>query len=202
MLSAKIFLLSPANMSGVRARQLCSLHANFPVARLYRSPDGVPIGQAFSFMSGLYFRGKITYAQRFTTVPDTCRDPGIYIIAPGFGLVPPEWMIDGRRMRRLRRIPVDPGSRAYRKPLEEHAAALAAKLPAGAGVVLLGSIATGKYVDLLLPIFRDRLLFPRSFEGRGDMSRGALMLAAARTGEELEYMTFAERTRVHTAHSP
>lgn len=195
MISAKIFLLSPANMSGVRARQLCSPRANFPAARLYQSADGVPIGQAFSFMSGLYFRGKITYAQRFTAPPDTSRDPGIYIIAPGFGLVPPEWMIDGRRMKRLRRIPVDPDSRAYRKPLEEHAAALAARLPAEIGVVLLGSIATGKYVDLLLPIFKDRLLFPRSFEGRGDMSRGALMLAAARTGEELEYMTFAARNR-------
>lgn len=194
MSSAKVFLLSPADVSGVRARQLCSPRANFPAARLFQSTSGVPIGQAFSFMSGLYFRGKIAYARRFTAPPDLV-ETGIYVIAPGFGLVSPEWTIDDRRMKRLRRVPVDPGKRAYRKPLEEHAAALAARLPAEMSVVLLGSIATGKYVDLLWPIFGDRLVFPRSFVGIGDMSRGALMLAAARSGEELDYMTFTARNR-------
>lgn len=195
MPSAKIFLLSPADTKGVRARQMCSPRANFPAARLYQSENGVPIGQAFSFMSGLYFRGKIAYAERFTATSGIGVDSSIYVIAPGFGLVPPDWMIDRRRMSRLRRIPVDPASRAYRKPLVEDALKLAARLHAGMNVVLLGSIATGKYLDLLGPIFGDRLLLPRSFVGRGDMSRGALMLGAARSGEELEYMTLAARDR-------
>ncbi len=185
----KIFLLSPADVSGVRARQLCSPRATFPIARLFQSADGLPIGEAFSFMSGLYFRGKIAYARRFSAPPVMGEDSSIYVIAPGFGLVPPEWVIDIGRMKRLRRVPVDLTSKAYRKPLEEHAATLAARLPE-TDVVLLGSIATGKYVNLLGPIFGDRLLFPQSFMGLGDMSRGALMLAAARSGVELEYITF------------
>jgi hypothetical protein len=62
-------------------------------------------------------------------------------------------------------------------------------------VVLLGSIATGKYVDTLLPVLGERLLFPREFIGRGDMSRGGLMLRAAKLGEELEYMPVAGAIR-------
>src|SRR2546426_247399 len=53
--------------------------------------------------------------------------------------------------------------------------------------VLLGSIATGKYADLLLDILGDRLLFPPSFVGRGDMSRGGLLLRCVRAGMELPY---------------
>jgi hypothetical protein len=54
-------------------------------------------------------------------------------------------------------------------------------------VVLLGSVARGKYVDVLLPIFGDRLRFPIEFVGRGDMSRGGLLLRAAASGVELVY---------------
>src|SRR5262249_32645808 len=53
--------------------------------------------------------------------------------------------------------------------------------------VLLGSIASDKYVELLLEILGQRLLFPVDFVGRGDMSRGGLMLRAARSGTELPY---------------
>ena len=183
----RIFLLSPANMRGIRARQLCSPRAKFAAARLLRSPAGVPIGQAFLFTSGLYFRGKLAYATRFAVPPATSAGVGIYVIAPGFGLVSPDWALDAEKIKRLQRTPVDPKSRAYRKPLEKHAEALAATLDGSVEVVLLGSIATGKYLDPLRPIFGDRLLFPRCFVGLGDMSRGALLLRAAACGEELEY---------------
>jgi hypothetical protein len=138
----------------------------------------------------LYFRGKITYAKQFSAPPLGWTDAATYIITPGFGLVPPDWSLNITRMKQLQRTPVDPKSRAYREPLENHAEALAeriGRLDTEAGVVLLGSIATGKYVDLLWPIFQERLLFPRCFEGIGDMSRGALMLRAAQSGEELDY---------------
>ena len=59
--------------------------------------------------------------------------------------------------------------------------------------MLLGSIATGKYLDLLLPILGERLLFPRAFAGVGDMRRGAMLLRAAASGEELEYAAAAHR---------
>ena len=54
-------------------------------------------------------------------------------------------------------------------------------------MVLLGSVASGKYVDVLLPILGDRLRYPTAFVGRGDMSRGGLMLRSAASGDELEY---------------
>jgi hypothetical protein len=61
--------------------------------------------------------------------------------------------------------------------------------------VLLGSIATGKYVDVLLEVIGERLLFPTDFVGRGDMSRGALLLRAARDGKELIYEPVAGAIR-------
>jgi hypothetical protein len=186
----KIFLLSPALMSGVRAKQLMSPRAQFTAAESFRSSEGVTIAEAFSFMSCLYFRGKIAYATQFAAPPLGWTGAATYIITPGFGLVPPDWSLNITRMRQLQRTSVDPKSRAYRQPLENHAEELAeriGRLDTEAAVVLLGSIATGKYVDLLWPIFQERLLYPRSFAGIGDMSRGALMLRAARSGEELEY---------------
>jgi hypothetical protein len=187
-MAAKIFLLSPASTSGVRAKQLMSPNAKFDAARLYRSEEGVPIAVAFAFMSALYFRGKIAYALHFARAAEGT-GYGIYIIAPGFGLVPPDWRITPERMKTMAKTPVDATKRAYRKPLERDATTLAAQLGADAEVVLLGSVASGKYVDILWPIFRDRLRFPATFAGLGDMSRGGLMLRAVRANRELEYTT-------------
>jgi hypothetical protein len=181
-----IFILSPANASGVRARQLTAAQASFAAARSYQSTEGVRIDEAFSFMSALYFRGKIAYATRFAR---SSSGNGVHVIAPGFGLVSPDWRIDRQRMRRLRNTAVDARKSGYRKSLETSARALVAGLPDDARIVLLGSIATGKYVDILWPLLGSKLLFPAAFVGLGDMSRGAMMLRSARTGEELEYTT-------------
>ena len=62
-------------------------------------------------------------------------------------------------------------------------------------IVLLGSIATPKYVDPLLEIFGERLLFPAEFAGRGDMSRGGLMLRCVSAGVQLTYVPLASATR-------
>ena len=70
---------------------------------------------------------------------------------------------------------------------EHDARALAARIDDDTQVVLLGSVASGKYVDILLPVFGDRLRFPAIFAGLGDMSRGGLLLRAARADRELEY---------------
>lgn len=175
-----VFLLSPASLNGLRAKQLMSPRANFEAARLYRSPEGVPIATAFAFMSALYFRGKVAYALHFA------EPENIFVIAPGFGLVPPDWRITAERMKVLKRTPVDVSKRTYIKPLIRDAMMVAEKHPDGE-VVLLGSVATGKYVDVLLPIFGDRLRFPAMFAGLGDMSRGGLMLRAVRANRELEY---------------
>jgi hypothetical protein len=178
---ARIFLLSPASLNGLRAKQLMSPRAKFDAALMYQSPEGVPIGLAFAFMSALYFRGKITYAMHFGGVE------GTRVIAPGFGLVRPDWRITEERMKVMRRTEVDVAVRNYRKPLERDARELAGTVDPAASIVLLGSVASGKYVDVLWPIFGSRLVFPTIFAGLGDMSRGGLLLRAARADTELEY---------------
>jgi hypothetical protein len=188
-MSPRLFLLSPANLSGTRAAQLASPRASFEAARRYRSPEGVPIADAFEFMSSLYFRGKIAYARRFAVPSPVVGGSGVFVITSGYGLVPPEWPLTEERMKRMKKIDVDVSTRSYTKPLKEHAQLLARALEPDAEIVLLGSVATGKYVDVLRPILGDRLRFPALFAGLGDMSRGGLMLRAARLGRELQYTT-------------
>ena len=172
----------------------------FAAAQRYRTEEGVEIGDAFAFMSALYFRGKIAYARQFAVPSPVIGGDGIFIITSGYGLVPPDWRITEERMKRMRRIDIDVDARSYVKPLREHAQLIARALDQEgddtAEVVLLGSVATGKYVDVLWPILGKRLRFPAAFAGLGDMARGGLMLRAAPAGEELEYTTLdANRKR-------
>ena len=178
-----VFLLSPANTSGLRAKQLTSPNSNFQAAQLYRSDEGVPIAVAFAFMSALYFRGKIAYALHFAPIEN------IFVITAGFGLVSPDWRITPERLKTMSRTPIDSKKRNYREPLERDALGLAERLDDDAQVVLLGSVASGKYVDILWPIFESRLRFPSAFAGLGDMARGGLMLRAVRADKELSYTT-------------
>ncbi len=185
----RLFLLSPANLNGLRAKMVTSPRAKFELAVQYRSEGGVPIGDAFAFMSSLYFRGKIAYARRFAVLSPVIGGDGIFIITSGYGLVPPDWRLNEERMKKMKKIDVDAATRSYTKPLKEHAELLKKALEDDAEVVLLGSIATGKYVDVLRPILGPHLRFPKLFAGLGDMARGGLMLRAARAGKELEYTT-------------
>ena len=58
----RIFLLSPANIAGIRAGQIMSGHARSDLAIRLRD-GGAPLGEVFSFISGLYFCGKLAYAR-------------------------------------------------------------------------------------------------------------------------------------------
>ena len=180
----RIFLLSPASCAGERGRQLLAPRAAFELARRVRR-EGAPLGEVFSFVSALYFRGKLAYAQRFAAPPAGC--PGVLVITAGRGLLAPETVITARDLRDFARVPIDAEEHRYARPLREGAHALRDRMPESAEIVLLGSIATPKYVDVLLAAFGSSLLFPGDFVGRGDMSRGGLLLRAARAGEELGY---------------
>jgi hypothetical protein len=173
---SRIFLLSPANCRGTRGKQASSPRATFAVAEQLRSPDGVAIGDLFAFVSGLYFRGKLTYARRFAAPPEPGHPivgAGIHVITPNAGLRPPETRVTREAFHKFSGAEVHPDNAAYRRPLEQSARALAGELCGACDVVLLGSIASPKYVDVLLAIFGDRLVFPVDFVGRGDMSRAA-----------------------------
>jgi hypothetical protein len=190
-----VFLLSPANCSGTRARQVVSPRARFPLAERLRSSEGAPIGELFAFVSGLYFRGKLTYARRFAAPPARDGVGGVLVITPDAGLWSPDARVTVSTLQRFADTDVDSGNPAYRCPLERSAAALAAGAGPACDVVLLGSIASPKYVDVLVAIFGERLLFPIEFVGRGDMSRGGLLLRRAAAGDELQYVPVAGAVR-------
>jgi hypothetical protein len=180
----RIFLLSPASTAGKRCQQLLAGDASFPLARRVQH-GGAPLGELFSFLSALYFRGKLTYAQRFAAPPAGC--PGVLVITPGRGLLAPEAMLTRADLQAFAEVGIDATDARYAAPLCAAAGELRERLGSDGEVVLLGSIATPKYVDVLLPAFAKSLLFPRDFVGRGDMSRGGLLLRAARDGVELAY---------------
>lgn len=181
----RIFLLSPAKVSGVRARLLLNKRAPFALARQFHTA-GLSLAEIFSFASALYFRGKITYARRFAEVG---RGEIIRVITANAGLVDPERVLTPAALRAFGRVDIHEDNPRYHKPLRRDADQLARSLGPDDAVILLGSIATGKYRDVLLEIFGDRLVFPRDFVGRGDMSRGGLLLRAAREGTELPYIS-------------
>ena len=180
-----VFLLSPAFCGGRRASILLNTRSQAVTALEFRS-GRMSLGRAFAFMSGLYFRGKLTYAERFG-------EP--LVIAPGWGLVPPRRTVTHAELAAIARVGVDANDARFTDPLARDASALALARSPETRIVLLGSIATGKYVDVLDRVFGERLLFPSDFVGRGDMSRGGLLLRAARGGEELPYRPIAGAAR-------
>jgi hypothetical protein len=182
--AGRIFLLSPASCSGLRARMVLRREASFDLARRLRTPEGAPLGDVFSFLSGLYFRGKLAYAREFARPPEGA--PGVFIITAGAGLWPADDFVTLTHLRSFARIAIDAAEPRYRRPLARASEELARRAD-GCEIVLLGSIASGKYVDILGKVFGERLLFPAEFVGRGDMSRGGLLLRRVREGTELDY---------------
>jgi len=178
----RLFLLSPASTSGKRAGLLFNPDAPFELARRLRESGGVPIGEVFSFLSGLYFRGKLSYARLFANPAGAIR-----VITSDRGLVSPDQLVTLDDLRAMSRVPIDHAHDPYRSSLERDARSIAAELSPASEVVLLGSIATDKYIGVLTEVFREQLFFPADFVGRGDMSRGGLMLRCAREGRELDY---------------
>jgi len=190
----RVFLLSPANCNGTRARQVLSPNAQFATAVALRSRRGAMLGEVFAFVSGLYFRGKLTYAMRFASPPDPDNPMigiGVHVITPNAGLRSPDTYVTHRAVCAFADGDIDPANSSYRRPLEKSARTLAREIGGECEVVLLGSVASPKYVSVLLDIFGDRLRFPVDFIGRGDMSRGGLLLRKAREGVELDYAPLA-----------
>ncbi|HXU62348.1 MAG TPA: hypothetical protein VN962_11630 [Polyangia bacterium] len=185
MTEQTIFLLSPANLSGERAKMVLNPRAGFGVAQALHSAQGASLGDVFSFVSGLYFRGKVVYSAAFARPPEG--DAGALVISAGEGLIPLAERIGADRLRRWAEVEISERNVAFTEPLIRDAEALERAYGATTRFVLLGSVASNKYVRPLTHVLGDHLLFPTEFVGRGDMSRGALMLRAARAGTELAY---------------
>jgi hypothetical protein len=190
--SYRIFLLSPANVGGKRARMLLNPEAGFALAQRLQKGAGVSLGEVFAFMSGLYFRGKLAYARAFAHVPGD--QAGVLIITSNRGFVSADAPVTAEELRSYSDVPIDARDERYRQPLIRDALALA-NSSINCSIVLLGSIASGKYVDHLLPIFGNRLHFPREFVGRGDMSRGGLLLRSVAENRLLTHVPVAGALR-------
>jgi hypothetical protein len=183
----RVFLLSPASTSGRRAQILLRQEARFDLARRVRD-GGAPVGEVFSFLSGLYFRGKLTYAAAFAP------PGGVFVITSSDGLLPPDRVVGLADLERFASVPIEAHEPRYRAPLLRDLGALAEAAP-DAEVVLLGSIATDKYVEPLRTAFGERLRFPADFAGRGDMSRGGLLLRCVEESRELAYVALGAGPR-------
>ena len=174
-----VFLLSPAYCGGRRATFLLREGSQLPLA-LRLTQGTLTLGEAFAFMSGLYFRGKLAYARHFG--PNR-----VFVITPTRGLLPPEKPISAKLLREFATVDVMADDVRYRRPLDRDLGRLARNLSDDARVVLLGSIATGKYVEALTSALGGKLHYPTAFVGRGDMSRGGLMLRCVSDQVELDY---------------
>src|SRR5262245_65816556 len=102
-------------------------------------------------MSGLYFRGKLAYATRFAAPPPGV--PGVLVITPADGLRPASEPASVERLRDWAGVDLARAAPRYRRPLLRDARAL--RQAAGdSEIVLLGSVASAKYVEPLLEIGR------------------------------------------------
>lgn len=188
----KIFILSPAKATGRRADLLYNPNAQFDLAVRLRN-QGAPIGEVFSFLSGLYFRGKMAYATHYARTPRSL--PGVLVITSNRGLVPADTIVMRHDLISFGEVAIDLADRRYVASFQASAIQMQERLPRQTEVVLLGSIGTKKYAELLVKIFGDQLKFPADFVGRGDMSRGGLLLRSVDSGVELEYVSVAGAVR-------
>ena len=191
-MTPRIFLLSPASLGGIRGRAVLGGRSSAPFMGALRGA-GTALGEVYAFISSLYFRGKLAYALRFARPPAGLG--GVWVITPTRGLVRVDTPVTLADLEEFASGSIHPDETRYRDALRRTADALCAALGDGCEVVLLGSIASRRYLDPLAEVFAERLLVPETFAGRGDMSRGGLLLRAVDAGEELVYVAALQAAR-------
>jgi hypothetical protein len=190
---SRIFVLSPAYCGGERAQLLLRKEAQFALAHCLRSEPGAPLGELFTFASGLYFRGKLVYGQAFAR--PCVGAPAVAIITPTRGLLLPETRVRLEQFQEFASVDIGLSDDRFRQPLIQTAKDLSAQLDRSCEVVFLGSIASAKYSEILISIFGERLRFPVDFVGRGDLSRGGLLLRCVAERRELKYVSLSGAVR-------
>jgi hypothetical protein len=191
--SSSIFLISPANMSGLRGTRLLRETGEGDVHTRLKG-EGVELGEVFAYVSSLYFRGKLAYGDAFGNAPSG--SSGAYIITPSAGLMFPKTKVRLEELRAICSTEVNANNEQFCRPLENDIRRLREKCN-GSRFVLLGSIATPKYVEPLMRVLEGDLFYPSAFVGLGNMSRGALLLQCVRTQVELDYVR-PESTAKHS----
>ena len=190
MLVASSCCRPPTAAAGAR-QQVLSPQAAFAARRgSCARAQGAPLGDVFTFVSGLYFRGKLAYARRFASPPEPRirRRLGRARHHAERRAPQPETPVTRRRAARLRRR--RRRSRPTRATGGRSSGARARwlrEIGADCEVVLLGSIASPKYVDVLLddlrraPAVPDRFRRPRRHEPRRPAAAQARARASSST---------------------
>jgi hypothetical protein len=186
-----IFLLSPARTTGERGKQLARPGAAFPLARQLQAGEARPLGEIFSFVSGLYFRGKLSYARRFG------KKEAIWVITSNQGLLAADHPITLAEFQSFAEVEIDVKNESYRRPLEIDLVALARRRHAR--FIFLGSLASSKYAAIIGPILGRQTYSPLAFSGLGDMARGALLLRQVKAGQELDYAPWTKEQKKASA---
>src|SRR3954468_2899020 len=133
----RIFLLSPAHFGGERAKLLFRPEARFELAMKLRTPQGAMIGEVFSFLSGLFFRGKVAYALQLANPPHgvCCQ----LVITTNRGLLPAHTYVTLKDLTKMGAVDIHADERRYRAPLTRSVRALSEAIgDADCDIVLLG----------------------------------------------------------------
>jgi hypothetical protein len=77
---------------------------------------GIPLDEAFSFMSSLYFRGKLAYATTFAK--SVIGLPTTLVITPSRGLLRPETIVKIEDLADISAERIEVHNPKYRDPLE------------------------------------------------------------------------------------
>jgi len=181
-----VFLLSPANTDGRRGQRLLEGKGTHDVAQNLHDPSGARLGDVFTFMSQLYFRGKWRYAERFANPPNDVN--GIQVIVPGHGLLDVNTRVTIGDLRAIASVAIDAREPRYARPLVRDVNRLHDALTGDDRVVFLGSVATDRYLHILSEGLGERLYVPAEFSGLGSLSRGSLLLRSVETETELSYV--------------
>ena len=154
MVPPRVFLLSPARLDGERGRQLLQPVTLFPVAKALRTREGCPIGEVFRFVSGLYFRGKLAYGNAFARAPEGApwMGNGALVITQNRGMVPVHTRVCLEHLEAFASTDIHANEPSFRKPFARDAQLVADAIGKDGEVVLLGSIASAKYVDVLVEV--------------------------------------------------
>ena len=184
----RTFLLSPADATGKRAHKLIAATSDkeSDLVRRLRG-GGVELGEVFTSISTLYFRGQLAYAAAFSGPPTHL--PSTLIIPSCGGLLEPKTLVTLADVTSLSQTRIRGDDSAFRDPLERDLRRLSEELGSDGRAIFLGSLATRKYVPLLLDVLGHRLYVPRLFLGAGNMRRGFLLLQSVCEGRELDYIS-------------
>ena len=189
----RVFLLSPATAHGPKASTLVEDPPRTPAARRLHMPGGMTLGALFTHLSGLYFTGKLAYAREFANAPSGLGSRGIHVVTFTHGLLDPETMVDPDMLRLFRAAGTSEPGGMQREQLEASARELARALgDTECDVILLGSVHSTKYTEILEPIFGERLRVPRDLVRRGHLQRGGLLLECVQSRRELDYIALDE----------